>query len=51
MCSPHGVRVDHLAMVIDMNEAKVRTVERVREGSRSTQALDFRVVPPVPLAT
>ena len=43
MGSPHGARVDHLAMVIDMNEAQVRTVEQVRQVLLGTQSLEFRV--------
>lgn len=42
MGRPHAARVDHLVMVIDMNEAQVRTVEQVRQGLLGTQALEFR---------
>ena len=42
MGRPHAARVDHLVMVIDMNEAQVRTVEQVRQVLLGTQALEFR---------
>jgi len=34
--------VDHQPMVIDMNEAQVRTLDQVREVVAGTQALEFR---------
>ena len=37
-------RVDHHGMVIDMNEAQVRTLDQVREVLAGTQALEMRPV-------
>ena len=37
-------RVDHHGMVIDMNEAQVRTLDQVREVLTGTQALEMRPV-------
>ena len=37
-------RVDHHGMVIDMNEAQVRTLDQVREVLEGTQELQLRPV-------
>lgn len=41
MGNPRAARVDHRVMVIDMNEAQVRTVEQMRQVLRGTQELGF----------
>lgn len=42
--SPPAWWVDHLGMVIDMNEAQVRTLEQVREVLAGTHLLEMRPV-------